>query len=99
MDGWSYRSVNETNRGCKMTGYEYIRHMPDSKISKTFGVGELAAVNIRNASLEQMKHSTYICPQFIKKIKHKKYKCRYSEEKCPNCLQEFLESEVEEVDG
>jgi predicted house-cleaning noncanonical NTP pyrophosphatase (MazG superfamily) len=73
--------------------------MPDSTISKTFGVGELAAVNIRNAKPEQLINSDKICPQHIKEIKHKKYKCRYSEEKCPNCLKEFLESEVEETNG
>lgn len=74
-----------------MTGYEYIRNMPDTEISKTFMVGILAAVNIRNSTSEQLVHSEYICPQFVSE---KFCNCKEKEHSCVQCRKEFLENEV-----
>jgi endonuclease III len=69
--------------------------MPDTTIQEYFGVSETTAVEIRNAKPEQLINSDKICPQHIKGIKHKRYKCLHSEDKCKHCIREFLESEVE----
>lgn len=75
-----------------MTGYEYIRRMTDTEISKKFMVGILAAVNIRNCTLEQMANSEYVCPQFV----DANYLCKCKEEtySCVQCRREFLENEI-----
>ncbi len=75
-----------------MTGYEYIRNMPDTELSKTFMVGILAAVNIRNSTQEQMTQSEYVCPQLLSG----KHNCRCKEEtySCIRCRKEFLENEI-----
>lgn len=75
-----------------MTGYEYIRNMPDTVLSKTFMVGILAAVNIRNSTQEKMAQIEYICPQLLSG----KYNCRCKEEthSCIQCRKEFLTNEV-----
>ena len=78
--------------GGNMTGYEYIRNMPDTELSKTFMVGILAAVNIRNSTQEQMVQSEYVCPQLLSG----KYecKCKESTHSCIQCRKEFLENEI-----
>lgn len=75
-----------------MTGYEQIRNMPDTEISKTFMVGILAAVNIRNSTPEQMIHSEYICPNLL----NGNYPCNCKEEtySCARCRKEFLTNET-----
>lgn len=71
-----------------MTGYEYIRSMPDTEISKAFMVGILAAVNIRNSTVEELIHSEYICPHLL----NGDYPCNCKEEtyNCVKCRREFL---------
>lgn len=75
-----------------MTGYEYIRNMPDTELSKTFMVGILAAVNIRNSTPEQMVQSEYVCPQLLSG--KYEYKCKESTHSCIQCRKEFLENEI-----
>ena len=75
-----------------MTGYEYIRNMPDTEISKKFMIGILAAVNIRNCTQEEMVSSEYVCPRLL----DENYQCRCKEEtySCIKCRKEFLENEL-----
>ena len=75
-----------------MTGYEYIRNMSDTEISKKFMIGILAAVNIRNRNPEEMIHSEYICPHLL----NGDYPCNCKEEtyNCVKCRKEFLENEI-----
>lgn len=75
-----------------MTGYEYIRNMSDTEISKKFMIGILAAVNIRNCTLEQMANSEYVCPHLV----NEKYPCKCKEGTCScvKCRKEFLENEL-----
>ncbi|MDO4553694.1 MAG: hypothetical protein Q4B70_00945 [Lachnospiraceae bacterium] len=75
-----------------MNGYEKIREMSDIEISKAFMVGILAAVTIRNSTVEEMAHNACVCPQLISG--QLPGKCSSNVYNCVTCRKEFLENEV-----
>ena len=73
-----------------MLGYDKIKNMPDTEISKTFEVSIQEAVKIRNSSIEEMAAHPDVCPDKL----GRKGPCYNDVAVCNECRKEFLNVSV-----
>lgn len=73
-----------------MLGYDHIRNMPDTQISRIFQVSIEEAVRIRNSTLEEMTLHPEVCPGRL----GIRATCHDQVTGCNQCRKEFLENEL-----
>ena len=73
-----------------MLGYDRIKNMPDTEISKTFEVSIQEAVKIRNSTIEEMAAHPGVCKGKL----GFKGECYNDLTSCNRCTKEFLKNEL-----